>query len=263
MNYDLIDKIKKAGLTEKESKIYTFLLETGGAFPSKVASATRINRSTTYKTLASLSIKGLVNEIEKKNKLFYQIEKPKRLVKYAENQVKISEENLGYINKIFPELNMMFSKTPNKPKVKFFEGPEAIQIICDEVVSEKNYEMVALSNAEKFKDIYNQKLLREFIKGKERNNIRTRGIIVDTEENRKYNEEVFKGIDKKYWPVMKYINKDVAPFDGEITIFKNNKVSLGKLVNGNIFAVLIEDEMIHKMMKSFFEIAWESKLLKQ
>ena len=76
----LLKKLEKVGLSDKESLIYASLLELGGAYPSKIAEYTGLNRSTVYMILLQMSVKGIVNEIEKKNKQFYQIEKPSKLV---------------------------------------------------------------------------------------------------------------------------------------------------------------------------------------
>ena len=73
--------LEKIGLNDKSALIYSTLLTMGGAYPSALADATRINRSTVYKILLDLSIKGLVTEIERSKKLYYQILKQTILCK--------------------------------------------------------------------------------------------------------------------------------------------------------------------------------------
>ena len=70
MDQKIIEKIQKIGLSDKEAKVYLYLLTSQGAYPSKVATETRLNRSTVYKILTSLSIKGLATEIEHGKKIF-------------------------------------------------------------------------------------------------------------------------------------------------------------------------------------------------
>ena len=70
----LVKKLEKTGFTDKEALIYVSLLELDGAFPSRIAQYSGLKRATAYDVLTALTIRGLVNEIEKKNKLFYQIE---------------------------------------------------------------------------------------------------------------------------------------------------------------------------------------------
>jgi sugar-specific transcriptional regulator TrmB len=257
----LVKKISKTGLTDKQSRIYAYLAEKGSGFPSSIARETKINRSTTYKILTELSIKGLITEIEKQNKLFYQVEKPEKLIKYTEDQIKLSEQNLKNSEKLFPELAGLYQYTPNKPRVRFFEGPDTVVRICAEIANcGKNFEMVAFTNPGKFRDVMPEKKLREFVKNKEKLNITTSGIAPDTKENRKYSEEVFKGINEKYWPKIKYIKPEKIPFEGELTIF-NNFVTITKFTKDDIIGVIIEDEQIFKMMETLYRVAWESSMV--
>ena len=68
-----LKKLEKTGFSDKEALVYLTLLELGGASPSKIAEYAELNRTTVYKILLNLSVRGLINEIEKRNKLFYQI----------------------------------------------------------------------------------------------------------------------------------------------------------------------------------------------
>jgi sugar-specific transcriptional regulator TrmB len=254
----ITSELNKIGLSEKEAGVYTALINLGGgAFPSAVAAEAHLNRSTTYKLLTSLGIKGLVNEIKKRNKSFYQVEKPERLLRYAKNQVQFAEDRLDTVEKLFPELQGLFALTNNKPKVLFFEGAEEIEAIYQDCISEKKpYEMLAFSNAKKFKQFIKPAELRHFVKEKERLGITTRAIVPDTEDDRAYNSAVFPGIEKKFWPVIKFIPAKLFPFEAEITIYGNNKVGITKLGSHNIIGVIIEDEVIHGMMRMIFELAW-------
>lgn len=262
MNTELTEKltkqIKSIGLNDKESAVYATLLELGGAFPSKVSSITGIKRSTVYKVLLDLSIKGIVNGIEKRNKLFYQADKPEKLVRYARDRVRMAEDDLEKAERALPELSQIFAMSGQKPKVTFFEGKDVIKLVCDDLVSEKYDEMLAFSNASKFKNSISPSDLRDFIKAKEKLNITLRAIVPDTEGDRNYNQDVFVGIKKNIWPRLKFIPKEVFNFDAELTIYGKNKVAITKLGNEHLIGVIIEDFTIYQMMKMIFELAWQS-----
>lgn len=255
----ITSELHKIGLSDKEAQVYSSLINLGGgAFPSAIATEAHLNRSTTYKLLTSLGIKGLVNEIEKKNKSYYQVEKPERLVRYAKNQVQFATDRLDTVEKLFPELQGLFALTNNKPKVLFFEGPEEIKAIYQDCITEqKPYEMLAFSNAKKFKQFIDPADLKHFVKEKERLGVTTRAIVPDTAEDRTYNETVFPGIEKKYWPVIKFIPANLFPFEAELTIYSKNKIGITKLGAHNIIGVIIEDDVIHGMMRMIFELAWK------
>ncbi len=256
-NKDITNRIKSTGINDKESAVYGALLGLGGAFPSRIATLTGIKRSTVYKVLLDLSIKGLVNSIEKRNKLFYQAEKPEKLVRYAKDRVRMAESDLEKAERALPELSQIFAMSGQKPKVTFFEDKNTIKTICDDMISGKEkYEMLAFSNAEKFKTSVSQEYLREFVKGKEKLGITTRAIVPDTADNHQYNETVFAGVKKEIWPKIRFISPTIFNFDAELTIYGKNKVSITKLGGENVIGVIIEDGIIHQMMKMIFELAW-------
>jgi sugar-specific transcriptional regulator TrmB len=263
-NESLVKSLQKTGLTDKEALVYVSLLELGGAYPSKVAEYCGLKRATTYNVLTILSVRGLVNEIEKRNKIFYQIEKPHKFITYSSQLVEKAKEGLERAEKIMPDLESLFSMLGDKPKVLFFEGSETVSSICKDIISGKgNFEMIGFSNADKFKDTMSPNQLIDFIKEKERLNITTRGILPDTPANRLYGEDVFKNIRKNIWPRMRFLSADKFIYDAEITIYGNNKVAMTKFGNKNIIGVIIEDKIIHDMMKMIFELAWNSPEVKE
>ncbi len=248
----------QTGLSDKETAVYSALLELGGGFPSRIAEHTKIKRSTVYKVLLDLSVKGLVNEIRKRNKAYYQPERPEKLIYFAKNRIRLAEDQLKSTEKIIPKLNELFSSSDQRPKIRFFEGADAVQNICIDMISEpKKYEMLAFSNAKLFKDYLPKRDLQQFIKGKERLGVTTRGILPDTPEDRVYDKSVFSGIRKNLWPKMKFISKEEFPYEAELTIYGQNKVSIAKLTKDNVIGIIIEDTVIHGMMKMIFEIAWK------
>lgn len=258
-NQSLVKTLQKGGLTDKEALVYVALLELGGAYPSRVATYAGLKRPTTYDVLVSLSIKGLVNEIEKKNKIFYQPDKPYKLQRFGDSQIQKAKDNQSLIEKVIPDIEGMFSSFANRPKVLFFEGPDAVFNICQDMVSVTgNYEMIAFSNAAAFKDSLSPEQIKDFVRSKEKLNITTRGILPDDSANRGYSPSVFRGINKKYWPNMRFVSADKFPFEAELTVYGKNKVSITKLKNHNVIGVIIEDQVIHDMMKMVFELAWES-----
>lgn len=262
-NHSLVKELQKTGLSDKESIVYVALLELGGAYPSKISEYSGLKRATTYNILVTLSVRGMINEIEKRNKLFYQIDKPNKLINYSSTRVKLAEDGLERAKKILPDIEGLFSLIGEKPKVLFFEGGDTVLSICNDMISSgSNYEMLAFSNASKFKNLLTQEQLKNFIKEKELHNITTRGIVPDTEEDRSYDVDVFNGVKKELWPVMRYIPEKDFPYEAEITIYGTNKVSITKLGGPNIIGVIIEDKIIHDMMRMIFELSWGNAVLK-
>jgi sugar-specific transcriptional regulator TrmB len=257
----LADSLQETGLSDKEILVYTALFDMGGGgYPSAIALQTKLNRSTTYKTLISLGIKGLVNEIEKKNKIFYQLNKPDRLIKYVEYRGDQISKKVSDIKQLLPGLSQLFQNLSNTPKVLFFEGSAEVAEIYKDMTSHSSYEMLALFNACEFENFLGDSALKEFIKKREKMKISMRAILPDTPRDLDYAERVYGSIKKDYFPITRHIPSKDFPFDGDITMYGKDRIAIIKLdkeaPTSQLIGVIIEDAVVHGMMKMFFELAW-------
>lgn len=263
-NLDVAKGLEKAGFNEKEAKVYVSLLELGGAYPSRIAEYSGLNRSTVYKVLLDLSVRGIVNEIEKRSKLFYQIENPEKFLRHAHSRVKLAEDSLENAKSIVPEIEGLYNLLKNHPKVTYYEGAEGLLSIYKDMISiTKPYEMLAFSRADEIESFFPPKFLEEFIRTKIENKIKTRGIIPDTAENRKYSERLFKNHPKEFWPKRKYVTEDKFPFSGEIVIYGISRVAIVNFDKTQLTGIIVDDKALHGMMKTIFELSWESALVSE
>lgn len=264
VNQDLVKRLEKSGFTDKSALVYISLLELGGAFPSRIAEYSGLNRSTTYKILLDLSVKGVINEIKKKNKIFYQVEKPEKVLRFSQSKLRQAEDSIEEIKNILPDLESIYSSSQNRPKITYFDNIEGIlSIYTDMITNQKPYEMLAFSTAGELIDFIPVEFFANYVKEKERLNITTRGIVPDTEKDRKYSEIIFKNIYKKYWPEMRFIPKEKFPNSSEITIYGINKVSIINFAKNKLSGIIIEDYSIHDMLKTVFELSWDSNEIKK
>lgn len=258
-NVDLVKRLEKAGFSNKEALIYVSVLELGGAFPSRIAEYASLNRSTTYKILVALSVRGIINEIEKRKKIYYQINKPEKVLRFTQNKLRQTEDAIEEIKNILPDLENIFSIGQNRPQITYLNGLEEILQTYDDMINQNRpYEMMAFSNANQILDIFPIDFTKKFVRGKEKKKVKTRAIIPDTERGRKYSEIVFEGVDKIYWPKIRFTKRNVFPNASEITIYGEKKVSIVNFTKDKMSGVIIEDEVIHNMMCAIFELAWKS-----
>lgn len=261
MQIEQIQKqLEKIGLTDKESAVYSTLLELGGAYPSKIAEKTKINRSTVYKILLDLSVKGLVSEVDKSKKLFYQIENPNKLTRHLKDKITIANDQLEVAQKVVPEIEGLFNMFADKPKVSYFEGQEQVMSIYEDHLNvTKPYEMVAWANTSYLPDLFRLNFFLHYRKTKEKIGITTRGIIPDTDFDQSFVDTTYKdiGIKEKYWPIIKHIPHHEFSFQGEITIYSDDKVSIVNLDKNHFTGTVIQDKTIHNMMRMIFELSWK------
>ncbi len=261
INEILLKKLQKSGLSDKEALVYLALLELGGAYPSKIATYTSLNRSTVYMVLLNLSVRGLVNEIEKKNKLFYQIENPKKLVRYTKSKLSMIQDEIENAERILPDIEGLFSNI-DKPKITYYEGIEGIKNIYESHINvSKPYEMLAWANASGLESVLPAEFFIHYRRTKEQKGITTRGIIPDKESDRSFTDRTYEGFKNEIIPIMRFISQNKFPYNAEVTIYGDKSVSIVNLGKEKLTGVIIEDETIHGLMKMIFELSWSSSLI--
>ena len=259
-NPAMLQKLERSGFNTKEALVYISLLELGGAYPSRIAEYCGLKRSTVYNVLVTLSIRGLINEIEKKNKLYYQIEKPEMIIRYTEGRIRTAEEESERMKSILPDIEGLFGSLGTRPKVTYFENIEGILSIYEDMMTVENgYELLAFSNTEELDNVLPKKFFENFRRSKERIGITTRGIIPDTESGRSFNHKFYTGYKKEIVPNIRYVSREQFPYKGEIVIYGDRKVAIINLSREHLTGTIIEDETIHGMMKMMFELSWNSK----
>jgi sugar-specific transcriptional regulator TrmB len=122
-----------AGLSDKEANIYLALLQTGSATPQVLAERTKVNRSTAYLALASLQKRGLVSSVEARGKQCFVAEPPDRLTRLVDEAVRKVEEGRSKIMEALPSLVALFQVADPAPRVRFFEGANALQAAREEI----------------------------------------------------------------------------------------------------------------------------------
>lgn len=256
-NPNLIKELRSIGLSEKAALVYAAVLELGTAFPSKIAEVTKLNRTTAYHILTDLAVKGLVTEIEQKKKLCYQVEPPKRLRAFAKSQIRLAEERAERAKKILPEIEGLFNFIPHKPRVRYFEGVDGVLAVYEDHITEQEpYEMLGFSNVEKLIPSLPEKFVSNYVRTKEKLGITTRGIFPNTQFGKEYDTRIYKGVEKKLLPKMKYIPSEKFPYNCEITVYGKDKVSIVNFQKNVLIGVIIEEKTIADMMRMIFELAW-------
>ncbi|MFH1972541.1 MAG: helix-turn-helix domain-containing protein [archaeon] len=116
----LLEKLRNAGLTGNESKIYLELLKKEELSANELAKSISMDRTLTYTVLNHLIDKGLVGHIIKGNKKIFNALDPENLL----NPVR---EKTAYIKDIIPELKEIEKIVDTKQEINLYEGKEGIR----------------------------------------------------------------------------------------------------------------------------------------
>lgn len=118
----------KAGLSIRETKVYTVLLKEGELLANGIAKKTELIRTNVYDIVNSLIQKGLVAYVIRNNKKYFRATDPEKLLDYVENQRRELDETKTRLNKILPELTPL-SVNSNRPVIEVYEGKEGMKTI--------------------------------------------------------------------------------------------------------------------------------------
>ena len=113
---EILDSLKKFGLSEKEAKVYLASLELGVSLASDISLKSNLPRTLIYDILERLIDMGLISYSIKNNKKYFIASSPKELIR-------IIKEKEEAIKKTLPQLEKLERiKGIKRPKVEIYEG---------------------------------------------------------------------------------------------------------------------------------------------
>jgi sugar-specific transcriptional regulator TrmB len=241
-----VTSLKEYGLSDKESKVYLAILELGSGSVSEIAFRAKINRTTAYDILEALISYGLVSYLGEEKKKHYVAESPERLSSYLEKKSREIKEKSLEVKTLMPELQSIFNLSPQKPKVKYYEGEDGIISMYEDSLSATtgisswlNTDKTYGFSADYFADYYKRRAakgihMRTIINDIPLSHqIATRDIIEDRES--------------------RIIPKEMMDIEPECYVYEN-KVAFMSLREK--FGVMIESRDIADAMTKLFELAW-------
>ena len=135
---DLLSLLKEYGLSEKESAVYLCLINLGPSPVRTLATASKVNRGTTYDILKNLLNQGLVSYYNKESHQYFSAEPPEKLVLALEQKQKELETVKEKIESNLPQLQMAFGQQGGKPVMKLYDGAKGIKQILEDVLGTMN-----------------------------------------------------------------------------------------------------------------------------
>ncbi len=246
MNLDT--ELKKLGLSEKETKVYLALLELGEAAVQKISQKSKVNRATTYVILEGLVKKGLVSVLEKENKTLFGAQDPELLSNVLRAQEREVKEKETEFKKLLPELKALYNLSPQKPKVRFFEGKDGLKSIQEDFLKEKNTEIDEFYSSDDVHNIFSPAELEEFRKRRVGQKIKSRAF---------YTRAAGPFVTKDISPLseLKYMRQDQYPLNVDILIY-NNKIALISLKEP-LMGVIVENKDLASALRSIFKMLWD------
>jgi sugar-specific transcriptional regulator TrmB len=241
---DLVEIIKKLGLSTKASKIYLSALELGEASVQQLAQKSGLKRTTLYYLLDELIEAGVLIYTKTGKKVYYVAEQPSTLLKTArekiysfENSLEILEDKIGQINR--------------KPRVYFLYGTAGFKQVWDMILDTKEKEYRIITEGEHFLDYVREKyIVDEIVAKKKELGVSSRQLIT----NSSYAKSIIAK-DVRENRVSKLLPSTCKlPFTEIIT--ETMVAFISPRFNNMIF--IVENDSYSKTRKSMFDAMWES-----
>jgi sugar-specific transcriptional regulator TrmB len=138
---DINNELKQLGLHKSEIRVYLYLLENGLSTPPQVAKGTAIARTNCYHVLRELEEKQLIQVQASGKRKAYLARDPESIVATLERKREAA-------TRAVPELRELYTAQKNKPKIRFFSGPEEIQELYRQTLTAEK--LFGFVDAEKF-----------------------------------------------------------------------------------------------------------------
>lgn len=247
----VIDFLKEAGMSDRQSELYVALVELGPTTVKQLADHTRMPRPTVHAGVADLIQQGMVYQTKKGARRQIVAEDPRRLEYLIDERITRSQQLKSELETVSNLINMIRAHENNENgiKLKYYEGEQAVLSFYREtLVGDENYSFI---NLDKLYEIYPD--IQSFFLGSYKRNSKRRvwDIAVDSELSRRIVGKSEKRYDAKF------ISSPNLSLGFDIQIY-DNKVAIIQLEKGNVGAIVIESETIYTIMKALHQIMWHS-----
>ena len=243
----MLKELQDIGLSEKEARVYRASLELGKTTAEKLATAAKVNRSTTYVQIEALMKMGLMSTYEEGKKTYFVPESPaylKKLLDTKRQEISAREQDL---NALLPELTHLFEGAGERPVVRFYTGKEGVATMRDEILKAKNKQILVLHSFDALAAVFNQGERDEYSARRSAKGITAR--VIYNHQGGPFSGDL-NSTDRRHVDEKKLkVTNDIVIFD--------DKVAIANL-QGVLFGVLIENKQIADSMRSMFDFMWSS-----
>jgi sugar-specific transcriptional regulator TrmB len=241
-------ELEKIGLSEKEASVYLAALELGPHPVQDIARKAGVNRATTYVMIEALLQRGLMTSLERGKKRLFSVEPPDRLLSIIRVKERELQEQEREFSQILPELRSILAASGERPRVRFFEGPEGLRAIREEILAADAKEMWSALDATDATQVLSPEENAAFDRRLREKEIKGCQLYVGSRSMAELHQA------HPHWQ-FRSIPSDRCPITGEFTVFGNKIFAF--TMRGKLIGAVIESEELAKTLRSIFMLAWE------
>lgn len=240
---EIREALQTIGLNDKESAVYTALLQIGRSSAYGIALKSGLKKPTTYVVLEELIKKGLVYEVPRIRKKLYIAKSPEQAFVFAEEKLNLAKRKL-------PELLAMSKGEKTKVNTLYFEGVGGIKQLLEYRIKELNgKELVGFWATDRAAPKELQDYFKyEYGEKNKNHHISMRGIVPADEKLRHYRDtDAIYNRQMKVVPSEQYSSEVAIDTVGDVVRIQDYK---------NLQGIVIENTDVAKTVREIFEMAW-------
>ncbi|MAE68519.1 hypothetical protein CL635_01785 [bacterium] len=239
------------GFTERESKIYLAVLESGEATIGTIANKTRLKRSTVYTIIDELTKRSILSVNMRKGIKRVSALPPQGLIERFRHSLSVAENAL-------PTLLDMAYSSPLKPRLRFYEGIDGIKEVILQVNTVKNVEpgMIFTDYSQMPSEIF--ELIRSTVTQRRRAKNFLKIIVPANERNLEVQAEE----DSLHYAEHRIAELPFKNYPLELTLFDNTKVGFLSFEQNELFGVVIDSKAMYRTLQNLFLFTWEHSVPK-
>lgn len=246
------DVLVQAGLDDKESAVYTTLLNHGGLTVLEIAKKSGQKRTNLYNILENLKHQNLVKEVKKDTTTKYYPQSPREIEKLLDRKSQmINHAKLNY-EILVNSLQSQFSLIEHKPVITYYEGLEGLQRLYNNV-NDTGKDILLLRSTfdDKRKDV--DALIAKQIVEQVKRNIHAK--VIGPLENIDEAKELYTKYDKTRLVEERFIKNFPFNLPAQILIY-GNKTAIST-IREDIIITTIDHKDVTDSYRVLFNFIWE------
>lgn len=233
------------GITAKEFRVYTTLLQLGTAPLRKIAEESSFARGSTYDALKSLIKVGMVQYVDATSHRYFSALAPQALTGIAHRRELSLREAVVEMEQMIPDLEALMGMSAHRPRVTYMEGEQGIKQLLEDVLT------TTQRSGDRTYRIYSSQGIRDqiahtwpsFTKERIKRGVRVKTLAIGE------GGQTF-GLDDRKW----ISKKQSAP--SYVFIYPSKTAFVCIDEHKKLFGVLLEDSALSQTQAMVFDSLW-------